>query len=325
LQRVTRGGVQKLWAGRVSKITMNKRIIELVRSGKEILRKEGSLSFLKHVLLFFACLMNRALGKIIIKILFAPVVRRRIEKTVQFYETVRLEKELDMLNRKQEVRMMNFRHYLPTTEERIERLRRVINKRPVAIILHGPSLTELEERITELEDCDICYATVNVFRPIEKHILQKINRNISLFMCSNAPSLYQEMNNHNLIDFLERQEDNFFISGRKSFQTQKMPEGFHLDKFDKKLLFFTPTAITSITMRMGRGLYLEVPSIEYPLHFPGQSSFSILLSLAVIGGASKVVIFGGDGGRISGRELHYRESGLHIPESVLEQNLRRVA
>jgi len=52
----------------------------------------------------------------------------------------------------------------------------------------------------------LCYSAVNVFRPIEEHILQKINRNISLFMCSAPIVLYQEMNNYNLINFLERRE-----------------------------------------------------------------------------------------------------------------------
>jgi len=40
---------------------------------------------------------------------------------------------------------LNFSHYLPNTEQRIERLKGVINKRPVAIILHGYSTTELEQ------------------------------------------------------------------------------------------------------------------------------------------------------------------------------------
>ncbi len=125
-----------------------------------------------------------ALGKIIVKVLFIPGVKRWFERVLQVYEIVRLEKELDILNGKQEVPMLNFRHYLPDTEERIERLRRVINKRPVAIILHGPSVTELEERITELDDCDICYFSLNAFRVPEKHILQKINRNLSIVMYS---------------------------------------------------------------------------------------------------------------------------------------------
>ena len=141
------------------------------------------------------------LRKIIVNVLLIPGVNRWFERIIQIYEIALIAKELDMLNRKQEVRL-NFRHYLPDTEERIERLRRVINKRPVGIILHGASIAELEGRITELEDCDICYFSLNAFRGIEEHILQKINRNLSLIMCSAAPG--KQMND--IIDFLERQE-----------------------------------------------------------------------------------------------------------------------
>lgn len=276
-----------------------------------------------------------ALRKNIKKILFIPWVKRLFERVCQSYEADQItkerkiileewgglvgqsyeadqiKKERDMFNRKHEIYEMDFTHYLPLTVERIEKLRRVINKRPVAIILHGPSLTELEERITELEDCDICYLGLNAFRVPEKNILQKINRNYSVVMCSDPVEMYEQMKNHNLIDFLERQEDNIYISERESFRQPPMTSlGLDPDKFikqyDRKLLFFGST-FTSIAIR--DGLFIPVPSIEYPLHFPRQSSFSILLSLALIGAAPMVVVFGADGGRITRRELYFRESG----------------
>jgi hypothetical protein len=69
------------------------------------------------------------------------------------------------------------------------------------------------------------------------------------------------------------------------------------------------------------GVFLQAPTIEYPLHFPFQNSLSILLSLALIGEAPMVVVFGGDGGRINGGELYYRGSGEGMPESAAEYNL----
>jgi len=259
--------------------------------------------------------MNKILRKLAIEVVLIPGVKRWCQKIVQFYDIAQVEKELDMFDRKQKVGMMNFSHYLPDTEARIERLRRVIDKRPVAIILPGPSAAELEERITELDDCDICYSSLGAFGVIEKYILQKISRNLSLVMDSAHPG--EQMND--IIDFLERQEDNIFISAGESFHRQKMPPGFHLDKFikkyDKKLLFFT-SAFTVLAIK--GGLHLLVPSIEYPLHFPRQNSFSILLSLAVIGEASKVVVFGGDGGRINKRELYFKKSGSEHPDSIPE-------
>ena len=225
-----------------------------------------------------------------------------------------------MFNGKQ-VRL-NFRHYLPATEARIERLRRVVNKRPVAIILHGPSVKALEDRITELEDCHICYFGVNRFWVSEKYILQKINRTCSVAMYSSIRS-GADSQMGNVIDFLKRQEDNMYISERENFRVLEVVEGFDLNRFikkyDKKLLFFTGVPTTSITIRSG--LFLRTPSIEYPLHFLRQSSFSILLSLALIGKAPLVVVFGGDGGRIKGEELYFRESSASDPESHLERSL----
>ena len=254
----------------------------------------------------------KKIAKKFLRILPILPIEWMVEKILKFYHIFYIEKELDMFDRKQRAGM-NFRHYLPDTEERIERLRRVINKRPVAIILQGASARELEARITELEDCDICYASLNAFRVIEKSILQKINRNLSLVMCAAAPG--RQMND--IIDFLERQEDNIIFSTRDSFHPpkrdpfhpQKMPQGFDFDKFikkyDEKLLFFTGTAATLL---IRSGLFLRVPNIEYPLHFPRENSFSMLLLLALIGGASQVVIFGGDGGRVNTREFYFRES-----------------
>ncbi len=262
-------------------------------------------------------IISRLRSKIIMKVLFMPVVRRRLEEISRTYEF----HDMLELDEKQEVHL-NFAHYLPDTEERIERLRRVINKRPVAIILHGPSLTELEERITELEDYNICYFSLNDFWAVEKHILQKINRNLSVVQCSGLP-ITQVIDNS---DFLERQEDNIFISERDSFRPPAIPEGFDLDKFikkyDRKLLFFT-SIFTSI--RIKYGLFLPIPSIEYPLHFPRQNSFSMLLSLALIGEASKVVVFGGDGGRINTGELYFREcaSASGYSEPALERSLMK--
>ncbi len=250
--------------------------------------------------------MVKTLKKIVKKLLLilpVPSFDWALKKLLRFYEVVQAEKEFDMVNRKQ-VRL-NFNHYLPDTEERIERLRRVINKRPVAIILRGTSVTELEKRITELDGCDICYFTTNVFGIIEKNILQKINRNLSLIMCAAAPGA--QMND--IIGFLKRPEDNILVSERDSFHRSGIPEGFDYNKFinkyDEKLLFFTSYIST---IAAGVGIFLQVPNMEYPLHFPFQNSFATLLSLAIIGEVPMVAVFGGDGGRINNHRLYFEES-----------------
>ncbi len=257
-------------------------------------------------------ILKRIFKKILEKALLISRVRRGLDEVCRFYATTPIVKEPDR---------MNFTHYLPDTEERIKRLRRLINKRPVVILLHGASIRQLEQRITELKNCDICYFGLNICWPVEKYILKKISRRLSVVMKSGDPGGDMD----NIIDFLERPGDNIFISEKQSFQEKKIPEGFNLDKFikkyDKKLLFFTST-FTYITMEAG--LSLRIPSMEYPLDFPRQDSFSILLSLAVIGGASLVVIFGGDGGRVNTEELYFRETGPSNPDSIVERTAEKL-
>lgn len=270
-------------------------------------------------------LMTRiVLEKIIMKFLLTPELKKWFERVIYLYETVQIKNERDMLDQKQAVHNLNFKHYLPDTERRIERLRQLINKRPVAIILHGPSVKELEQRITELRDCDICYFGLNYFTIPEKHILQKISRTYSVVMVSGIPRPGDHVDMNDAIDFLEREDNNIFVSETDSILPLEMTDGIKLDefikKYDKKLLFFTGAPTTSITI--GNGLLLPVPSIEYPLHFLRQSSASMLLSLAIIGEASMVVVFGGDGGKINMPGLHYRASGSCVAsESEVEESL----
>jgi len=205
---------------------------------------------------------------------------------------------------------LNFTHYLPNTEERLERLRLIINGRPVAIVLQGYSATTLEERITELKDCDICYASINYFWVIEKYILEKINRNLSIVMCAAALGLGTEISN--IISFLERQELNLLFSVKMAFHLAAMPQGFDLTRFmakyDEGLLLFD--CVYPFLCDEAPELFNRFPSAEFPLHFVAANSLSALLSLIVIGKASRVVIFGADGGRVDPSGLYFRESEL---------------
>lgn len=211
---------------------------------------------------------------------------------------------------------MNFTHYLPDTEKRIETLRQVINQRTVAIVLQGFSVTELENRIGELKDLDICYASVNSFSVIERNILQKIDRNCSIILCS-SPSIGIDVEIKNIIRFLERQENNLFISVKMSFYFAAMPQWFDfnefMSKYNEKLLF--NDLVFPVSCDEAPEFFNQFPSVEFPLHFVSANSLSILLSLIVIGGASRVVIFGGDGGGVDPGGLYFRESELgNYPE-----------
>lgn len=184
---------------------------------------------------------------------------------------------------------MNFSHYLPSTAKRILRLQRIIRGRNVAILLPGYSITGLEKRITELKGLDICYAGVNSL--VLEGILEKINKHISILMCSANPDQMIEP----IYSFLDRKENNTFISERLNFREyggQNLVNLFY--KYDEKLLFFT-----SITE------WDEKPDIEFPLHFLAQNSLSILISVLLIGKPRGIILFGADGGRVSAENLYY--------------------
>ena len=186
---------------------------------------------------------------------------------------------------------MDFSHYLPNTEKRIERLRAIINKRPVAIMALGYSLTELENRIEELRDCDICYVGMNTFLIPDKHIVQRIGKNLSVAMAPNIPGLPSQIDN--VVSFLERQDENIFITDEPALRQPGFPQWYSRDRFvqkyDGKLLVYD-------AVWGGNPLYDHVPSPEYPLHFSAYNSLTMLLSLVVIGGSSKIALFGADGG-----------------------------
>lgn len=182
---------------------------------------------------------------------------------------------------------MNFssKDYLPNSEKRIEHLRKIIDGRPIAILVAGPSIEELEKRISELRHADICYFGLNSFVQ-ETYILQQIGRRLSVYMDScrdNIPNTIK-----NIINFLNRDEDNTLISSFWGNTFEGIGKDFNLNnflsKYDRKLLFF----------------YLSydrtVPNKNHPLHFIGGNSLQILIQVAMIGKASRIVLFGADGG-----------------------------
>lgn len=261
------------------------------------------------------------------KLLGIPVVRRRLEEIARAYEFemisykdgVAVDRDILRMEENTGTRL-NFSHYMPDTESRIDRLRRVINGRPVAILLHGKSLDELEQRIDGLADLDICYFGLNDFWVAEQNILNKIDRNLSIAMCCGIP--YESNERENTIWFMDRQDNNIVILDTYTIETLKTLPGFNFNEFmstyDKKLICFT-SLFTSV--RMKYGLFLPFPGIDYPLHFPRQSSLSVMLSIALIGGASKVVFFGGDGGRVDETGLYFSGTGNWLTESVAERSL----
>lgn len=182
---------------------------------------------------------------------------------------------------------MNFSQaeYLPGSEERISRLRKIINGRVVAILAAGPSIKHLEGRIEELGKADICYFGLNNFFVQEEHILRRIDKRASVVMCSSREGMPESI--AQITGFLDRKEENMFISSFWRDTFGLLGDGFVLSDFlrtyDPKLLFF------------GLSSEKNVPNSGLPLHLMLGNTLVAAIQLALIGKASGVLLFGADG------------------------------
>jgi len=195
---------------------------------------------------------------------------------------------------------MNFeaKGYLPNTEKRIKHLQNVVAERPVVILVPGPSIHKLEHGIEKLRGLDICYFGLNSYTVVETHILEKINKQFSAVMCSSREGIPNVL--EDIIDFLDRDMDNIFISSfwRNTFEL--MPKYFDLqyllNKHNKKFIFFNLT------------FEKTVPNKDNPLHFIVSNSLLVLIQMAIISKASSIVLFGADGGfKKDGKEWYYQQ------------------
>jgi len=180
-------------------------------------------------------------------------------------------------------------NYLPNSSKRIKHLQKVVNGRPVAILAAGPSIYELENRVDELINADICYFGLNSYFVQEANIINKIEKRMSVVMCSSPSGIAGTQNE--IMDFLNRKKENIFVSSYYDNTFKHMGSDFNLTHFieyyNKKLLFFYLHSDKS------------VPNKHLPLHFMISNSLLILIQLAIIGKASKIILFGADGGYIN--------------------------
>ncbi len=186
---------------------------------------------------------------------------------------------------------LQFDRYLPNTEARLERLGEVIAERPLAILLPGPSIYQLEKSFLGLQNSNICYATVNDFWIFEEEILSQNDLTFDVILASatecNIPTAEH-------IEYLGRGKDNVFLSTKVAWGEALNK---YLPEFDSKLLFFETDPPPNVRV---------IPSVEEPLTFRPLASFALLLLICIIGGAEEIYLFGADGGQYSDNQLYYR-------------------
>lgn len=64
----------------------------------------------------------------------------------------------------------------------VSRLQEIVNNRPLTICLQGRSIQELEDRIEEFKDFNICWGAMNRFDIYQKYILDKIDKKLQVAM-----------------------------------------------------------------------------------------------------------------------------------------------
>ena len=104
-----------------------------------------------------------------------------------------------------------------------------------------------------------------------------------------------------IIDFLDRNEDNMFISSFWRDTFELMPKYFDLqylfDVHDEKFIFFS------------LAFEKTVPNKDNPLHFMVSNSLLVLIQMAIVGKASSIVLFGADGGAPQDSKEYYYHQG----------------
>lgn len=186
---------------------------------------------------------------------------------------------------------LNFHNpfYLPDTRNRLDRLRDVIHGRPVAIVVHGPSVSELGGRMGELKDSNICYASLNRFQIIERDILSPIGAQVELLLVGSMaeiPALHDDI-------------AAFIARGNTLFLTEHaaLPKIRRIGQEHPRILSCRAT-----------GPYPGKPTAGEPFHTPVINSLASLIHFCIAGMPSAIILFGADGGRGTGDELYYKQT-----------------
>lgn len=163
----------------------------------------------------------------------------------------------------------------------------IINNRPVALVLQGKSVNELESRIQEFKDLNICWVALGLFTTIEEFILSKINKQLEIvFDCATVPEsrLYSYETNERLprLDrFLSRNTNNLWITSNGIIRDTI--KGLHQESFFNKH-YNKIFIVDNLFPKKNISDYMNVPN-----------SAALFLGALISGNPKNIVIFGLDG------------------------------
>lgn len=173
--------------------------------------------------------------------------------------------------------------YLPHTEARMERLRRIVESRDLLVMLQGPSFADFAARADQIEGCDFAVATLGAFPPVEDAIHKATGRLVDLILLSH-PTLLRAWKGE-FAEFLSRPAQNMLLTTRYALSSLADfgdSETDFIKKNDERLLFVEPNGGPPLPSR--------------PLHFEDGPSLALILPLLLLGRPRRVFLVGADGG-----------------------------
>ncbi len=186
----------------------------------------------------------------------------------------------------------------------VHKISEIIGNREVGLMLHGKSIEELENRIEEFKDYDVCWVSLNKFDIMQKYILNKIDKNLRMVLdigeVHYRDDFEKQIRIPRWLEYLQREDDNLLVT------SQDIIDGIHevageniLDPYQHKI----------VSMHGCR--QLEVPN-----------SLGVYLLLLTQYSAKKIFLFGCDGfGRKSafkntplwsGKEMEFRDENQSL-------------
>lgn len=183
----------------------------------------------------------------------------------------------------------------------------LINK-TCCVVCHGNSLNILEQRILEFKNLDVVWCGINYFNPSEE-ILKKINKSFSIvFDCStvkNALSYELVARLPRLKEFLNRENTKYITlkTGRDNlYELRNRIDPDFNEKYKNKILY-------------GEDLFFDTNQFCVSLHL----YLTILLKL----GASKIILFGADGGGLleNNVDSYYNPELMKVDKLLAHGNL----
>lgn len=165
----------------------------------------------------------------------------------------------------------------------IKKLQQLVRNRVIGVMIPGKSIENLEKTIEEYKDYDICWASLNLFEPMNGFILSKINKSLDIVFHSYTLSIsrdkkikYEKENRiPRLTKFLNTKSSNLILSTWRLMGSNYRDLGleYFYERNEKRIIL-----------------------IDYLFStLTGVNSTQLLLTTLGISNPKKIILFGLDG------------------------------